>query len=283
MSFVNLNGKLLDDTVPYFKANRAFKYGDGVFESIRIVSGNMMSFDAHYRRLMSALKAIRVKIPNSYTKEYFLENIIKLLKANNIVFGASIRLSVFRDAQGRYFPNEDNISFFIESFNLNDNNYKLNSEGILINVYKDIKKNINILSPYKTLNSLINVLAVINAKEKSFDDSLLINENENIIEASSSNVFIVSNGVLYTPSLNDGCVGGIMRMKIINLALKNNITIYECSLNMQNLMSADEIFLTNAISGIIWVGGFNNKRYYNSLSKRIMNILIEDTLKPSLI
>lgn len=283
MSFVNLNGELLEESSSYFKVNRAFKYGDGVFESIRIVNGRLISFDAHFKRLMSALKAIRINIPNTYTKEYFSENIIRLLKANNISLGAAIRLSVFRDAKGTYLPEENNPSFFIEAKPLNDNNYRLNSEGILIDVYKEIKKNINILSSYKTLNSLINVLAVINAKEKSFDDSLIINENENIIEASSSNIFIVSNGVLYTPSLDDGCVGGIMRMKIINLALKNNITIYECCLNMQNLMSADEILLTNAISGIVWVGGFNNKRYYNSLSKRIMNILIEDVLNPTLV
>ena len=107
------------------------------------------------------------------------------------------------------------------------------------------------------------------------DDSLIVNATGKIIEATSSNIFIVSNGVLYTPPLEDGCVGGIMRMMVINTALSNNITVYENSLTPQNLLNADEVFLTNTISGIKWVRGFQQKRYYNETAKSIIGLINE--------
>jgi branched-chain amino acid aminotransferase len=136
-----------------------------------------------------------------------------------------------------------------------------------------MKKSLDQFSKFKTINSLLYVQAAIYANQNNFNDSLILNGEGNIIESSSSNVFIASNGVLYTPPLDDGCVGGIMRMNVINLAINNGIKVYEYSLKPQNLLIADEVFLTNAIKGIEWVGGFQNKRYYNSLSRKIIDFL----------
>ena len=83
----------------------------------------------------------------------------------------------------------------------------------------------------------------------------------------------MSNGVLYTPPLEDGCIGGIMRMNVINTAIENSITVYENTLSPQNLLAADEIFLTNAIQGIQWVGGYKSKRYFNKISKKILELI----------
>ena len=77
--------------------------------------------------------------------------------------------------------------------------------------------------------------------------------------------------MLYTPHLEDGCVGGTMRMQVINSALENEIKVYETSLTPQNLLAADEIFLTNAIKGIQWVGSYRTKRYFHKIS----DVLIE--------
>ena len=118
-------------------------------------------------------------------------------------------------------------------------------------------------------------MSKLTAKEKNIDDLLIQNNKLGIIEGSSSNLFIVSNGVLYTPSLDLGCLGGTMRMQIINLAIANNIKVYECNITPQNLLVADEVFLTNAVSGVIWVGSYRTKRYFNSMAKQFINLLNE--------
>jgi len=170
-----------------------------------------------------------------------------------------------------YLNNE--VDILIEAYPLPNNNFTLNDAGISVDLYEDIKKPITPLSNFKTKNCLIYVLAKLTAKEKKIDDLLIQNDKMGIIESTSANLFIVSNGVLYTSSLDLGCLGGTMRMQIINLAIENNIKVYECNITPQNLLVADEIFLTNAISGITWVGAYRTKRYFNTLSKQITELL----------
>jgi branched-chain amino acid aminotransferase len=136
-----------------------------------------------------------------------------------------------------------------------------------------MKKQKNFLSNFKTKNGLLYVMTAIAAKEKNIDDLLLINEKDAIIESSNSNIFVVSNGVLYTPGLEEGCLAGTMRMQVINLAISHGIKVYECSILPQNLLAADEIFLTNAIRGIVWVGGYRTKRYFNVIARKIQSFL----------
>ena len=107
-------------------------------------------------------------------------------------------------------------------------------------------------------------------------DVLLINSKGGIIESTNSNLFIVSNVVLYTPPLTDGCVGGTMRMKIINLALENNIKVYECGISPQHILSCDEIILTNAIQGVKWVSSYRTKRYFHKIADKLISFLNTD-------
>jgi branched-subunit amino acid aminotransferase/4-amino-4-deoxychorismate lyase len=129
----------------------------------------------------------------------------------------------------------------------------------------------------KTLNCQYYVLASLWSQQRGLDDCLLQNDRGNIIESSSGNLFIVSNGVLYTPSLSDGCVGGVMRAQVINLALANGIKVYECSLNPQNLLAADELFMTNAVQGIQWASTYRTKRYLHRLSATLVDLLVKAT------
>ena len=107
---------------------------------------------------------------------------------------------------------------------------------------------------------------------------MIKNSNDNIIETTNSNFFISSNGVLYTPPLSEGCVGGIMRMQVINLAISNGMLVYENPIHIQHLLSADEIIITNAINGIRWVGQYKDKRYYNSLAEKLTDLLNQEIL-----
>jgi branched-subunit amino acid aminotransferase/4-amino-4-deoxychorismate lyase len=152
----------------------------------------------------------------------------------------------------------------------------LNAKGLEVDLYQDIKKVKTPLSNYKTKNGLLYVLAAISGKEKGLDDMLIMNDKGQILESSHSNLFVVSNGVLYTPSLADGCLAGTMRMQVINLALKNGLKVYECPILPSNLLVADELFLTNAVRGITWIGGYRTKRYFNTTARKIVSYLNDE-------
>ena len=154
----------------------------------------------------------------------------------------------------------------------------LDNQREKIGVYDDILKPLNILSPYKLANAQLYVLASVFFKENQLDDALIKNENGNIIETTNSNLFISSNGVLYTPPLSEGCVGGIMRMQVINLAISNGMLVYENPIQLQHLLSADEIIITNSIKGIRWIGQYKDKRYYNSLANKLTDLLNQEVV-----
>ena len=274
--YVNNNGVLIPIESYAIKAgNRSHLYGDGFFESIRIIDGKMINFENHYKRLRETFKVLYMNPPQSLTQSYLESEINYLIEQNNITAGGKIRLSIDRKPGGTYLPRTNDIDYFIEAYSLPNNSFVLNEAGHRLDIYNDIKKNINPLSNYKTKNGLIYIMAKMYAKAHQLDDVFLQNDKLGIIESSSANIFIVSNGVLYTPALDSGCLGGTMRMQIINLAIENNMKVYECVITPQNLLAADELFLTNAIIGITWTGNFRTKIYHNEVVKKIHQLLID--------
>ncbi|HRP52908.1 MAG TPA: aminotransferase class IV [Fluviicola sp.] len=275
--YVNNNGKILPaDSYSLISGNRGYAYGDGLFESIRVLNGKAINFNNHFSRLLEGAKALKMRMPAYFTPDYFAQQLEELIAACKITEGARIRLSIDRFSGTTYLPETNEVSYFIELYPIEQNLFGLNSKGIEVDLYQDIRKVKNKLSNYKTKNGLLYVLAAIEAKDKGLDDLLIINPDGQILESSNSNLFMVSNGVLYTPSLSDGCLAGTMRMQVINLAIKNGLKVYECPILPSNLLVADEIFLTNAIKGITWVGGYRTKRYFNTISRKIVAFLNEE-------
>ncbi|MFK8037737.1 MAG: aminotransferase class IV [Crocinitomicaceae bacterium] len=273
--YVNNNGVLIPSESYAIKAgNRSHLYGDGFFESIRIINGKMINFENHFKRLRETFKVLYMNCPQIITKEYLENEINFLIEQNQIKEGGKIRLSIDRKTGGTYLPRTNDIDYFIEAYSLPNNSFVLNEAGQRVNLYNEIKKSINPLSNYKTKNCLIYIMGKLFAKANQLDDVLIQNDKLGIIESTSANIFLVSNGVLYTPALDSGCLGGTMRMQIINLALENNIKVYECVVTPQNLLAADELFLTNAITGLTWIGNFRTKIYKNEVVERIHRILI---------
>lgn len=275
--FVNNNGKIFSNTGPSIMAgNRGYTYGDGLFESIRILNGKAINLEHHLNRLIEGAKVLKMRIPSFYTPAFFEEHIQELIALSKIAEGGRVRLSIDRLGGGTYLPDVNEVSYFIEVYPIENNLFGLNAKGLEIDLYQDIKKYKTPLSNYKTKNGVIYVLAAISAKEKGLDDMLLVNEKGQILESSNSNLFVVSNGVLYTPGLGDGCLAGTMRMQVINLALKNGLKVYECPILPSNLLVADEVFLTNAVKGITWVGGYRTKRYFNTTARKIVAFLNDE-------
>lgn len=271
--YVIVNGEICDAKYPFLKDNRAFRFGDGMFESIRIINGLPYNIDNHLNRLLEGAKIIGIEPSSHFTASYFTNQIQNLIDRNGIQLGGKIRISLFRDGEGTYIPETNNAAFFIEAFHLPENLFVLNDKGLMVDIFNGISKSVNVLSKYKAISSMLPIMAGNFAQKNQLDDCFILNEKGKIIESISSNVFIVSNGVLYTPPLEDGCVGGTMRMNVINSAIENGITVYENTLSPQNLLAADEVFLTNAIKGIQWVGGYKSKRYFNKTSKKILDLL----------
>jgi branched-chain amino acid aminotransferase len=272
--YVNNNGVLLPNDAPTIHAgNRGHLYGDGVFESIRILSGKPINIENHIDRLLKGANVLKMETPANYDVNFFQEKIVELIEKSGIKQGGRCRLSIDRATGGAYLPDSNDCTFYIEVYPYLMNYFELNAKGLELDIYRDIKLHKNFLSNYKTKTGLPYVMASIAAKEQGLDDLFLTNEKGNVIESGSCNVFIVSNGVLYTSGLDEGCIAGTMRMQVINLAIKHNIKIYECSILPQNLLSADEIIFTNAIRGINWVAGYRTKRYQNNMSRRLVVLL----------
>ena len=279
MRFVNINGKIIgSDDKSISVHNRAYLYGDGCFESLKVFNGSVFNLDNHIARILSAAKVLKMRVPAYFSVGYFSTQIRDLIASSGLKTGGKIRLSFDRTSGGTYLPETNEVDYVIEYLPNDASSFVLNERGLEVDIYHEMKKPINKFSALKTKNGLLFVMASLAAKEKELDDVLLMNDKGNIIEGTSSNLIIVSNGVLYTPGLDDGVLAGTMRMQVINLALKNGIKVYECSLLPQNLLAADEILLVNAIAGIRWVGGYRTKRYRNEMAKRLVGLL-NDSIK----
>jgi branched-subunit amino acid aminotransferase/4-amino-4-deoxychorismate lyase len=274
MRYVNNNGTLLPADAPTISpGNRAHLYGDGVFESIRIINGRPLNLENHILRLLAGARAIHMRPSASYTTPFFEAKIIELCAQSGINEGGRCRLSLDRISGGAYLPEANEAIYYIEVLPYEVNHFELNARGLELDIYQEIKLHKNPLSNFKTKMGLPYVMAALYAKSKDLDDVFLTDYRGQILETSSCNFFIISNAVLYTPSLEEGCLAGTMRMQVINLALANGIKVYESPILPQHLLAADEIFLTNAIRGINWVGGYRTKRYQNNISRKLVVLL----------
>ncbi len=263
-SYCIYNGHLISLYEPAISfSNRAFRYGDSVFESIRYTNGKIMFLADHVKRIKLSMTTLRMNVPAEFTTGNIEQLIFHLLEQNNIKQDARIRLTVFRNEGGFYTPETNDISFLIESEVIENNGYQLNQKGLWVDVYAEIKKQVNKISNIKTGSALLYVMAGITKTSLRLDDCLLVNDNGNIIESISSNIFVVKNGTLYTAPISDGCVDGVMRKQILTIAAQHKILTFEQPLTVHTLTNGDEVFLTNAIKGIQWVGQFKNKFYTN--------------------
>ena len=271
---LSYNGEFYSEETALFTAdNRAFRYGDSLFETIHCNGTQVQFFDEHIERLKLGMNQLGMEIPNNFPETIEI-NIKSLITKNKSFLGTRIRLSVFRNSGGLYTPNTNSISYLIVSSKLEDPKYFLNKKGLKIGLFDTYKKTSNSLSAFKTGNSLPFILAGLHKSEMKWDDCLLINERQNLVESVSSNLFVVKDGILFTPSLESGAVNGIMREQIIQIALDLGMTVYDdCIMKPEQLLEADEIFLTNAIVGIRWVVAYGERRYFNRSAKVLIEAL----------
>lgn len=235
--------------------NRAFLYGDGLFESVKVFNGKAFNLDAHLNRIFEGAKLLNLDLR---MRKKDMKNQIKLLlKVNKIQESVYLKIMIFRKEGGKYFPANNQASFLIISETDSQKQFKLNKNGIELGVFSAQLKPKNKLSNFKTISALQSILCANEARKKGKDDCLMLNSENNIIESANSNVFYVKEGVIYTPKLTDGCVDGTMRNLIMNLK-QLTYQIQETKVGLEQLFSADEVFLTNSIQGVRWVASIED-------------------------
>jgi branched-subunit amino acid aminotransferase/4-amino-4-deoxychorismate lyase len=271
---LNFNGKIIpqQDLIVGVE-NRALRYGDGLFESIRMIDGKIRFEQAHFDRLYQGMLALKMNIHTSFDFSFFVSEINALYKKNEIENDARIRFSVFRTDGGLYTPNSNNFLYLIELQPITEKGYQWNKKGLIVDIYSETRKDFGYLSKYKTINCLPYVLAGIAAQELNVDTSILLNSKDDIVEATNSNLFFVKDHMLFTPAIQDGCTDGVMRKVVIQIAQQLGIKVYENKVPLQSLAIADEIFLTNSTTGIQWVVGYRGKRYFSRVARLIYDEL----------
>ncbi|MFP3860196.1 MAG: aminotransferase class IV [Bacteroidales bacterium] len=272
--YICLNGDYYKAEEPVLLYNnRGFQYGDALFETMRGNGKTLYFFDEHISRIYHSMKELGMEVPKNIENKTIKKEILKLLHKNRHLKGSRIRLTVFRNAGGKYAPVTNTVSYLIETDALEDENYQLNEKGIAIDIFHAYKKPRNLLSNMKTTNDLVYVLAGIFKNEQKLDECILLNDNNEIIEAISSNIFLVKDNIIKTPPLNSGCLNGIMRKQILNFAKIAGFKISLQQMYPEELMNCDEIFLTNSVRGIQWVGAFRETRYFKNTSRQMMKML----------
>jgi branched-chain amino acid aminotransferase len=267
---INFNGNLTNNAM-LTADNRAFLFGDGVFETVKIVDGKILFLEDHYFRLMAAMRIVRMEIPMDFTMEFFEAEILKLSEAENCLESARARITVFRNAGGFYLPKDRNVSWLITVSALENKTYGFENATYEVDLFKDFHITAQLLSTIKTTNRLVNITGSIFADENGLDNCLLLNDSKNVIEALQGNLFMLAGNQLVTPPLTDGCLNGIMRKQLLKLAKEiDGIEVSETTISPFDLQKADELFITNVIKGIQPVTKYRKKEYVTDFASVLL-------------
>ncbi|MEO9070729.1 MAG: aminotransferase class IV [Ginsengibacter sp.] len=274
--FFVYNDKYFQQNQPLIKVgNRALRYGDGLFETMRMHEGNILNLDFHFERLFSGMKTLQFDIPEYFSKEFFLRTVNELLLKNSNQENARIRLMMMR-GDGNILEYEQNsTNYIIETWPL-PNKIELNENGLMVDLFPDARKSCDAFSNLKSNNYLPSVMAGLFAKKNKLDDTIILNSFERVCESAIANIFIIKDENIYTPPLSEGCVAGVMRRWMLEKFALKNYKVAEKKLSIDDIVNADEFFLTNSIQPIRWVRNFRGSFYKNEKIKEIFQNIIQN-------
>ncbi|MBU2928688.1 aminotransferase class IV [Winogradskyella psychrotolerans] len=275
---VNFNGTLLPQSDSKLTINnRGYKYGDALFETLKVVNGKIFFWEDHYFRLMASMRILRMDIPMNFTMEFLESEILKTLEANDLLQAAArVRLNVDRGEGGKYLPSDaTQVHFNIDAEPHHDPFYKIDVHGnCIVDLYKDYFVAPGLLSGLKSNNKAIQVIGSIYAKENDLDNCLVLNTDKHVLEALNGNLFLIKDGKVKTPPLEEGCLKGVMRKQILELLAKDvNIVVEEASISPFELQKADELFITNVIKGIVPITKYRKKNYGSVFAQGLVSKL----------
>jgi branched-chain amino acid aminotransferase len=281
--FINYNGNLLPSSQPLLTANsRGFRYGDGLFETMLVKTGGIRLKHFHFERLISGMRLLRFEVPPDFTADQLERQILELSAINGGALsgrpGGSdsvrARMVVFRGEGNLSGPMDPTPNYIIQTGPLPPASKAWNEEGLVIDVFPDGRKAADGLSGLKSNNYLLYVMASIYAREHGFDDCLILNCQGRFADSTIANLFYTKGDTIYTPPLSEGGVAGVMRRYLLESLPRAGYTVREQPTGLDDLVQADEIFLTNALKGINWVRSFRGSTYTHRLAADLYRRLI---------
>ena len=268
---VNFNGNIQENSSILIENNRGFLFGDSIFETIKVLDNKVLFLEDHYFRLMASMRICRMEIPMNFTMEYFESQILNLIQSLKNSNSFRVRFTVYRDSEGFYLPKSRNVQFIVTTTPLNSELYSFQKEIYEVELYKDSYVPKQLLSTLKTNNKMLQITGSIFADENGYDNCLVLNDEKNVIEALQSNIFMKTGNVVSTPPVSDGCLNGIMRKQILEILKKmEGIEVKETSISPFDLQKADELFLTNVISGIQPITKYRKKEYTTEFASDVL-------------
>lgn len=274
--YICFDGKMIPQGEPVLlPANKAYRYGDGLFETIKMIDGEMPLFDLHMQRLFDGLKTLEFSIPGLFTAEKLRSDIISLSNKNKCAALGRIRLSVSRGEGGIYEQENDRLHYLVEAWPASQASNKLNENGLIIGVYPHARKSTDVFSSLKSASYLPYTMAARYARQQQWNDCLILNNAGNIADATIANVFLVKNDKFITPAADQGGVDGVMRKYLLERMRIAKYNVRETTISVKDLQDADAIFLSNAMNGIRWVGQLEQKSFTNKTSVEIYREFIQ--------
>lgn len=274
ITYLNYNGKLFNPDQKLITAdNRGLRYGDGLFETMRVSDHTIHLAFYHFERLFDGIRLLLFNRPSFFTEQFLSDQILSLCTLNNHQRKARVRLMIFRGKGGLFDPENSIPNYIIQTWPLEETDTLFNSAGLNIDIYYAARKCIDGFSHLKSNNYLPYLMAALHAGKHHLDDCVVLNSNGNVCESAIANIFIVKNNQVLTPPLSEGCVAGVMRRFLLDRIAGMGISIQEEPLSVADLADSDEIFLTNAVQGIRWVKRFNNRMYGHSFVSGIHHSL----------
>jgi branched-chain amino acid aminotransferase len=268
--YINFNGNLIDPQTPVATVfNRSLRYGDGLFETMYWDGQKILNEDFHLDRLFQGITILKFDLSEGFSRKFISEEISRLCERNCPSVKSRVRLNIFREDGSKLLPAGNKPVFIIESSRLPEEN----QAPLRVTIFKGEMKSTGILSNLKTNNHLLNILAIQYAKENGFDDALIMNSRGNICEASSSNLFMIQKGILFTPALSQGCVAGTKRRELLERLPGLGFQIEETIITKDMVFEMEEIFLTNAIRGIRPLICIDNTYYSRELVGKLQSII----------
>ncbi|MEO0469679.1 MAG: aminotransferase class IV [Bacteroidota bacterium] len=249
---VIINGSLQEIGTPdQAILNRAFKYGDSIFESIRIYQGRILFLEDHFDRLLRGMRMLKMRFDETEFLDQLRQAFTELMEAKDIDQHGYLRVQVYRAGLGAYRPMDNQPHYLLEAYSLKQDLFQ-EQAPIKLATYRELSLQYDKLSPLKTGNSLPYVLARIHAQEMGMDDAVLFCDGY-VSETAGANLFIVRQKKIFTPPLRSACLDGVMRKHILQLCKQIKIPLTEKKLKLKDLLQADELFLTNSLRGIMAV------------------------------
>jgi branched-chain amino acid aminotransferase len=257
-----LNNQFLNEAKASIPVNnRSFRYGDGCFETMKLYKGQVLHASLHMERLWHSLQLLQFEPPAWFTPDYILQRTTELAQRNQHSALARIRFTVFRGEGGLYDAANMRPHLLIQSWALNPENNKLNTNGLVLDIYTGGHKACDALANLKSNNYLLYAMAALAAKQQHINDMLVLNQYGRVADSTIANLWWRQGDTIFTPALAEGPVAGTMRRYLLQQLPLHGYQVQEDHVSPERLLAADEVWLSNAIYGIRWVQRIGRRSY----------------------